>query len=119
MSSREAHQLRCRHRVIVDFGAKNRLETCFLGAPRDILYLGRPTPPAWDNADGQPLRHALLPIWLSAHDRFALADKFYTKVRGTGRTSARMSRGHHQMGRNDSSPTFRPAVGSATTASCA
>src|SRR6476659_3543500 len=105
MSSREAHQLRCRHRVIVDFGTKNRLETCFLGGPRDILYLGCPPPRAWNNADGQPLRHALLPFWLSAHDRFALP--IYT----TGQRHRKDE--HQEVARHNDSSQIEHVAGAA------
>ena len=90
MSGREAHQLRCCHRVVVDFSAKDRLETSLLGGPRDILYLGRPPPRAWNDADSQPFRH------VSPHSGFRrlisrLPTKFYSTAfrwASTGRPMA-------------------------------
>src|SRR5438445_646925 len=55
----EAHQQCGRHRVVVDFGAKSRLEAGILRGSRDVLYLGGTPPRSRDQAEPQPFRHPL------------------------------------------------------------
>src|SRR5262249_54123107 len=55
----QAHQQYGRHRVVVDFGAKRRLEAGILRGPRDVLYLAGAPPRSRDEAEPQPFRHPL------------------------------------------------------------